>query len=338
MEQVKIGGATVGAYVYNANNQRTKKTAGTTVTHYVYGLGGLLYGEYDNTGALIREYVYLNGQPLAQVDSGEVLSYLHTDHLGTPRYATNASGSQVWHWDSDAFGVGTPSGSATVNLRFAGQYWDDESGLHYNWNRYYDPTTGRYISSDPIGLAGGLNTYVYAFANPIMYTDPEGLSAVAKKIAGRLLPGVGQACNIYDATTILTACALDPRFCEEIAKEVLTGKPNTADDSSSSSKPKPKSDGGATSGLGDLTNDEVDQIQDAVDKAGRPVDVVGSAAKGERKEGSDIDYTTSSANEPYFDKDSLAEIDEHGILSGVPDVGTESIRFEPNQKPKKVDN
>ncbi len=135
----------------------------------------MLYGEYDNTGALIREYVYLNGQPLAQVDSGEVLSYLHTDHLGTPRYATNASGVQVWHWDSDAFGVGAPSGSATVNLRFAGQYWDDESGLHYNWNRYYDPTTGRYISSDPIGLAGGLNTYGYALANPIMYTDPEGL-------------------------------------------------------------------------------------------------------------------------------------------------------------------
>ncbi len=177
LEQVKIGGATVGTYVYNANNQRTKKTAGATVTHYVYGLGGLLYGEYDNTGALIREYVYLNGQPLAQVDSGEVLSYLHTDHLGTPRYATNASGSQVWNWDSDAFGVGTPSGSATVNLRFAGQYWDDESGLHYNWNRYYDPTTGRYISSDPIGLAGGLNTYGYALANPIMYTDPEGLES-----------------------------------------------------------------------------------------------------------------------------------------------------------------
>ena len=176
LEQVKIGGATVGAYVYNANNQRTKKTAGATVTHYVYGLGGLLYGEYDNTGALIREYVYLNAQPLAQVDSGEVLSYLHTDHLGTPRYATNTSGAQVWNWDSDAFGNGTPSGSATVNLRFAGQYWDDESSLHYNWNRYYDPTTGRYISSDPIGLAGGLNTFGYVGGNPVMHTDSTGLA------------------------------------------------------------------------------------------------------------------------------------------------------------------
>ena len=175
LEQVKISGSTVGAYVYNANNQRTKKTAGASVTHYVYGLGGLLYGEYDNTGALVREYVYLNGQPLAQVDSGEVLSYLHTDHLGTPRYATNTSGAQVWNWDSDAFGNGAPSGTATVNIRFAGQYWDDESSLHYNWNRYYDPETGRYISSDPIGLAGGLNTFGYVGGNPVMFVDPEGL-------------------------------------------------------------------------------------------------------------------------------------------------------------------
>lgn len=129
-------------------------------------------------GGLIREYVYLHGAPLAQVDSGEALTYLHTDHLGTPRYATNTSGVQVWNWSSDAFGVGTPTGSATVNLRFAGQYWDSESSLHYNWNRYYDPTTGRYIISDPIGLAGGFNTYGYVSANPVMFIDPEGLFLV----------------------------------------------------------------------------------------------------------------------------------------------------------------
>ncbi len=238
LEQVKISGSTVGAYIYNANNQRTQKTASSIVTHYVYGLGGLLYGEYDNTGALIREYVYLNGSPLAQVESGEVLAYIHTDHLGTPRYATDSNGAQVWAWGSDAFGNGTPSGTATVNLRFAGQYWDAESDLHYNWNRYYDPITGRYISSDPIGLAGGLNTFGYALANPVMYIDPRGLSI--KKAIARVIPGLGQACNIYDAATILTACALDPRFCKTIAQEVLTGLPNTEAEAPSS---KPKSDG-----------------------------------------------------------------------------------------------
>ncbi|MCK5353831.1 MAG: RHS domain-containing protein, partial [Methyloprofundus sp.] len=177
VKEVSISGITAGQYVYNANNQRTQKIVNGVTTHYIYGAGGLLYGEYDANGNLIREYVYLNGEPLAQIDAGtsEDLSYLHTDHLGTPRYASNTTGVQVWSWQSDAFGNGAPSGSTMVNLRFAGQYWDNESSLHYNWNRYYDPETGRYITSDPIGLEGGLNTFAYVSANPVMFTDPEGL-------------------------------------------------------------------------------------------------------------------------------------------------------------------
>jgi RHS repeat-associated protein len=176
VQEVSISGAVVGSYVYDANNQRTSKTVNGITTHYVYGAGGLLYGEYDSTGNFIREYVYLNGEPLAQINAGEALLYLHTDHLGTPRVASDNTATQVWNWQSDAFGNGTPTGSATINLRFAGQYYDDESGLHYNWNRYYDPATGRYITSDPIGLDGGLNTYAYVSANPVMFVDPEGLT------------------------------------------------------------------------------------------------------------------------------------------------------------------
>lgn len=174
VQDVSISGALAGSYIYNANNQRTEKTVNGSTTHYVYGLGGQLYGEYDSTGNLIREYVYLNGEPLAQIDSGENIAYLHTDHIGTPRIATDSNADQVWGWQSDAFGNGSPTGSATVNLRFAGQYYDAESGLHYNWNRYYDPQTGRYITSDPIGLDGGLNTYAYVNANPVMFVDPRG--------------------------------------------------------------------------------------------------------------------------------------------------------------------
>lgn len=69
---LSIGGSTVGTYTYDANNLRTKKVTSASTTHYVYGQGGLLYGEYDNTGALIREYVYLNGEPLAQTKSRSV--------------------------------------------------------------------------------------------------------------------------------------------------------------------------------------------------------------------------------------------------------------------------
>ena len=112
----------------------------------------------------------------------ETLVYLHTDYLSTPRLATDANAVKVWSWEGEAFGMTPPDedpdgdGKKTVvSLRYPGQYFDSESELYYNWNRYYDPKIGRYISSDPIGLEGGLNTYLYARANPLKYIDPKGL-------------------------------------------------------------------------------------------------------------------------------------------------------------------
>ncbi|MCB1591000.1 MAG: RHS repeat-associated core domain-containing protein, partial [Alphaproteobacteria bacterium] len=99
-------------------------------------------------------------------------------HLATPRAGTNAAGSTVWTWDSGAFGKEAATGSATVNLRFPGQYYDAETGLHYNWNRTYNPATGRYVSSDPIGLAGGLNTFGYASQSPVVFFDTDGYMAI----------------------------------------------------------------------------------------------------------------------------------------------------------------
>jgi RHS repeat-associated protein len=93
----------------------------------------------------------------------------------------------VWRWDHDPFGNGVPNEdpdanglSVTFNLRFPGQYVDSETGLVYNWNRYYDPQSGRYITSDPIGLGGGINTYGYGNGNPLMAIDPNGLSALGE--------------------------------------------------------------------------------------------------------------------------------------------------------------
>ncbi|MCB9976911.1 MAG: hypothetical protein H6858_04840 [Rhodospirillales bacterium] len=194
LKEVKTSGTStvLGTYTYDADNRRTRKVSGGNTVHYVYGQGGKLYGEYDNSGALIREYVWLNGEPLAQVDAGspEVLTYLHTDHLATPRYGTDASGSTVWTWESGAFGAEAPTGSATVNLRFPGQYLDSETGLHYNWNRYYNPATGRYVSGDPIGLDGGLNLYAYGFSSPLANTDNEGLHTWSGKgvVPGWMVP------------------------------------------------------------------------------------------------------------------------------------------------------
>jgi RHS repeat-associated protein len=185
---VSTSGSTVGTYTYNSLNQRTQKLVSGATTNYVYGLNGQLYGEYTSAGALVREYIYLNGQPLAQVNAGspEFVTYLHPDHLGTPRYGTNSAGTQVWNWTSDAFGNGTPTGSVTVNLRMPGQYYDSESGLFYNWNRYYSPALGRYITSDPIGLAGGLNTFNYVDQSPVMYFDPLGVDWVYFQDSGTL--------------------------------------------------------------------------------------------------------------------------------------------------------
>jgi RHS repeat-associated protein len=113
----------------------------------------------------------------------EAVRYLHGDHLNTPRLATNAAGVKVWSWEGTAFGSTPPNedpdgdGKKTViDLRFAGQLYDGESGLFYNWNRYYDLKVGRYISSDPVGLKGGLNTYSYVSNNPLRFVDPFGLT------------------------------------------------------------------------------------------------------------------------------------------------------------------
>ena len=173
-------------YDYNALGQRVRKSNNNGVRYFLYDDAGQLAGEYDANGQLIQETVWLGNIPVATLrpaGSGVAVYYIHTDHLNTPRRISRASDNQiVWRWDNDPFGRHTanedPDGDSqlfTFSLRYPGQYYDEETGLHYNYFRDYDPVTGRYIQSDLIGLNGGLNTYAYVNGNPTVYVDPLGL-------------------------------------------------------------------------------------------------------------------------------------------------------------------
>ena len=172
-----VNGSATSSYIYNAPGQRVQKVTAAGTTAFVYDESGHLLGEYDGTGNAIQEIVWLGDTPVATVRQeacGLSIFYIHTDHLNTPRRITRRSTSDVvWSWDSDPFGTAGPNenpsglGSFSFNLRFPGQYYDLETGLNYNYLRDYDPGTGRYVESDPIGLVGGVNTYAYADGDPV---------------------------------------------------------------------------------------------------------------------------------------------------------------------------
>jgi RHS repeat-associated protein len=124
------------------------------------------------------------------------------DHLGTPQKMIDADGTVVWSGHYDSFGqCHIDTESAVNNLRFPGQYFDEETGFHYNYMRYYDPRIGRYIRQDPMLFLGGLNLYAYGLNAPGMIMDPMGLctlvdigrGAMIEAIAGGIKGGMAGA-------------------------------------------------------------------------------------------------------------------------------------------------
>ncbi len=166
-------------YGYNHLHQRVTKALNGHVRLMLYDQAGNLLSEVDSaTGQALAEYVSLDGAPLAYIEAGNIYQ-IHVDHLGTPQVLTDGTGQIAWEAHYTPFGrAAVASQGPTFNLRFPGQYFDTETGLHYNWHRYYDPATGRYITSDPIGLLGGLNTYGYVGGNPLIHIDPLGLEKI----------------------------------------------------------------------------------------------------------------------------------------------------------------
>ena len=221
LQQV-TGSTTTAQYAYNAQHQRVQKTVNGTTTYFYYDDAGRLLAELDSQGQVVSEYIYLGYTPLARVDNqpsnppiaanssalelSHPLYYLHTDQIAAINAITDVNQQVVWQSEHDAFGKTTPTVQLLNQpLRFPGQYADAETGLYYNWHRYYNPLTGRYISSDPIGLDGGLNTFGYVGQSPLSYYDNDGLnrgggSPYARGGFGNPygVPSLGRAVNMRD--------------------------------------------------------------------------------------------------------------------------------------------
>ncbi|MBD8528249.1 RHS repeat protein [Pseudomarimonas arenosa] len=203
----------ITGYLHNARGERVRKHQGESCAsaacvgrYFIYDEAGHLIGEYAADGSPIQEHIWADDVPAGLLNGNDLL-YVHTDHLGTPRMITDAEQVVRWHWPfaDNAFGERAPVAveqGVEYGMRFPGQYYDSESGLHYNYYRDYDPSTGRYVESDPIGLLGGLNTFAYVGGQPIMQHDRLGLCWSKADSVAHFYLGMGRTVTMQE-----TGCA-----------------------------------------------------------------------------------------------------------------------------------
>jgi len=198
-------GTTTATYAYNGDGLRASKTVGTVTTRFVYDTAeGMPLILTDGASY----YLYgPSGTPYAQITTGGVTTYLHTDQLGSVRMITSSTGTSAGTATYTAYGTRTPTGT-TSPFGYAGQYTDTETGLQWLRARYYDPTTAQFLTVDPLAAATGAR-YSYASGNPVTSADPTGLgNGWIWWAAGGLLAAGSVACVILEPCGLGEAAAV----------------------------------------------------------------------------------------------------------------------------------
>ena len=235
MREVKHDSVVAMQYLYNGKGEQVYRTGSEQVVTTVYDEAGRWIGDYNASGAPLRQAIWLDDLPvglLVGAGANQKLYYIEADALGTPRVVIDPDRDvAVWRWElsGEAFGASAPNEDAdndgvpfVLDMRFPGQRYDSASGLNYNYFRDYDPSVGRYTQSDPIGLMGGINTYAYVGGNPLTRNDPLGLMGFGTPGSPRRL--IVQPDKIPDSCVLSGNCAPGkPRFdtIDDAARTIL---------------------------------------------------------------------------------------------------------------------